>query len=55
MQQERNYDFSIDVFSFGMLLYEICTLKIPYEDVSDRKKAMEMVCTGLLIKVITKF
>jgi serine/threonine protein kinase len=34
IQAGREYDESVDVWSFGMLLVELVTLSLPYADVS---------------------
>jgi serine/threonine protein kinase len=30
---EAEYNFKADIWSFGVLLYQLCTLKLPFADI----------------------
>ena len=35
--RRQPYDLSIDIYSFGILLWQMCTLKVPFEEYCDIK------------------
>ena len=43
MAQSNDYDTTADIFSFGMVLYELMTLRLPYEEVEKGSERMRMV------------
>ncbi|RIA83969.1 kinase-like domain-containing protein [Glomus cerebriforme] len=40
------YNYKCEVYSFGILLWEIAEEKIPYEEYNDKVKITEIVCNG---------
>ncbi|CAG8524695.1 9003_t:CDS:2 [Gigaspora margarita] len=44
---KRGYDFKCEIFSFGMLLWELTFEKIPYEDISNINQIKENVTNGI--------
>merc|ERR1712150_124101 len=44
--QKKLYDLSADVYSFGMVLWELCALERPYETASDKEELNHLVIEG---------
>ena len=50
-KDENEYHFEADIYSFGMLLYQLCTLKMPYHDAKNMKSLSDRVrCPRCIIR-----
>ncbi|RIB19219.1 kinase-like domain-containing protein [Gigaspora rosea] len=50
--KQKGYTFSCEMFSFGMLIWELCYEKIPYKRYSDPKKISKHVVIGKREKLL---
>jgi len=50
-EQKKEYSYSVDVYSFSILLWEICSLKKPFGDCTSLKKVRKKVLEGSRPKI----
>jgi serine/threonine protein kinase len=44
--QTNSYDRKVDVYSYGMILYEVICQEIPFEEVQNKQRLGLLVCSG---------
>lgn len=54
MQEQNPYTFQSDVYAFGIVMYELLTMQLPYSLINNKDKILLMVGRGLLRPDMTK-